>query len=42
MLGTDPCQLGAWFAESNVLKVPSVEEAMAFMRGAEAKQIAAG
>ncbi len=30
------------FAENNLLKVPSVEEAMAFMRGAEAKQIAAG
>jgi putative phosphoesterase len=32
----------AQFAESNVLKVPTVEQAMAFMREAEAKQIAAG
>jgi predicted phosphodiesterase len=29
------------FAENNVLKVPSVEEAMAFMRDAEARQVAA-
>jgi putative phosphoesterase len=30
------------FAESNVLKVPTVEQAMAFMREAEARQVAAG
>ena len=29
------------FAQDNVLKVPSVEQAMEFMRGAEAKQVAA-
>jgi diadenosine tetraphosphatase ApaH/serine/threonine PP2A family protein phosphatase len=29
------------FARDNVLKVPSVDEAMAFMRDAEAKQVAA-
>ncbi len=36
--GSDDAEL---FARENVLKAPSVEEAMAFMRGAEAKQVAA-
>lgn len=35
-------QVADEFAASNVLKVPSVAQAMDFLRGAEAKQVAAG